>query len=668
MVRKVETSHRNPFVFIYSCIIFLVTFLSEKFPILYKFFKWIVRVFTGTSELFRLCSAAAKKSQIEIKSLGRPLVISNDVDKDDENTNNNDSTDDDEDNPLLKNGKEEAKIPVNFVTIAPSALETLRNPNSLKLNKGGFNSMPSLTIDSTQASLEENNLKGLKDTEYASSRGHLVVTQVNLIKNAHNMNFKTTLSRSFSSNAIQISTQKKNEAIHKQVEIKESKKIEDNSFLKSFNIPALDKINKKASQHKSKLIGNVSVSRIDDIDLTSKSNTSKFVKKYLKGVGKPNASHKRKSSIMFAAIESELGNVNTNDEIEDKIEDKIYDSDGNESESSRLIVHGQSNQVKSDDLSEASEISDHTFSPLETSESESDFDSGTDNEEQNMIDEFIAFKNAKVENKLNDLSERKTESYLIVDPKIVAKIEDCIYRSTKINFSKLKEYMIAGDIDEAVQFLSSQKWGFNSNVNGRSLEIGVLAHSLTLISSVEILLSDIEKKVNTAYDSKIPEHEAMLIQLWNNLCPGEKLENRFSKQWQKIGFQGKDPATDFRGMGILSLDMLLYFSKNHSKESRKCMIRAQEDEVSWFSWAIAGINIASLVFDLLKSRKISLYLYTFGPFENSIMDLFCLILHNFEKEWYKDRGTVTVMDFERRLKQYKVKVTEDLSNGKWLEF
>lgn len=38
---------------------------------------------------------------------------------------------------------------------------------------------------------------------------------------------------------------------------------------------------------------------------------------------------------------------------------------------------------------------------------------------------------------------------------------------------------------------------------------------------------------------------------------GVSLVNRVTKQWQSIGFQGQDPKTDFRGMGILGLENLL---------------------------------------------------------------------------------------------------------------
>ena len=35
--------------------------------------------------------------------------------------------------------------------------------------------------------------------------------------------------------------------------------------------------------------------------------------------------------------------------------------------------------------------------------------------------------------------------------------------------------------------------------------------------------------------------------------PDRALTNRHSEQWKEIGFQGNNPATDFRGMGKLRL-------------------------------------------------------------------------------------------------------------------
>lgn len=48
------------------------------------------------------------------------------------------------------------------------------------------------------------------------------------------------------------------------------------------------------------------------------------------------------------------------------------------------------------------------------------------------------------------------------------------------------------------------------------------------------------------------------LQLWKELRPDTPLTARISKQWCEIGFQGNDPKTDFRGMGLLGLLNLLW--------------------------------------------------------------------------------------------------------------
>ena len=50
----------------------------------------------------------------------------------------------------------------------------------------------------------------------------------------------------------------------------------------------------------------------------------------------------------------------------------------------------------------------------------------------------------------------------------------------------------------------------------------------------------------------------LCTQLWTSLQPDVALTGRISTQWTLIGFQGSDPATDFRGMGLLGLLNLVY--------------------------------------------------------------------------------------------------------------
>ncbi|NXQ78641.1 ELMD2 protein, partial [Quiscalus mexicanus] len=81
--------------------------------------------------------------------------------------------------------------------------------------------------------------------------------------------------------------------------------------------------------------------------------------------------------------------------------------------------------------------------------------------------------------------------------------------------------------------------------------------SLLQISGYKKLYLAVENLRKVPYDSENEEHEEQLIELWNLLMPHQSLRARISKQWCDIGFQGEDPKTDFRGMGLLGLVNLL---------------------------------------------------------------------------------------------------------------
>ena len=55
----------------------------------------------------------------------------------------------------------------------------------------------------------------------------------------------------------------------------------------------------------------------------------------------------------------------------------------------------------------------------------------------------------------------------------------------------------------------------------------------------------------------------------------------------KLGFQGKYPETDFRGGGVLSLQLIVRFVKNNKK-----LVNIMENDKAGFFFAITAINIA----------------------------------------------------------------------------
>ncbi|KAJ0054663.1 hypothetical protein Pint_00084 [Pistacia integerrima] len=136
--------------------------------------------------------------------------------------------------------------------------------------------------------------------------------------------------------------------------------------------------------------------------------------------------------------------------------------------------------------------------------------------------------------------------------------------------------------------------------------------SFDLTPAQEECLQRLQNRMDVAYDGSIPEHQEALRALWNVAFPEEELHGLISEQWKEMGWQGKDPSTDFRGGGFISLENLLFFAKNFPREcdqpclfvfqkSFQDLLRKQEGDRSvWeYPFAVAGVNITFMLIQML---------------------------------------------------------------------
>jgi len=130
------------------------------------------------------------------------------------------------------------------------------------------------------------------------------------------------------------------------------------------------------------------------------------------------------------------------------------------------------------------------------------------------------------------------------------------------------------------------------------------------------LLRTVEAVKSTPYDDANPEHEAKLMALWNGLQPDNPLTARLTKQWQDIGFQGKDPKTDFRGMGLLGLENLLYFVENYPKAASHILSHSHHPQHG-YGFAIVSINITFMAYKLLAGGQAKSHMYNVTTTSNS---------------------------------------------------
>lgn len=214
-----------------------------------------------------------------------------------------------------------------------------------------------------------------------------------------------------------------------------------------------------------------------------------------------------------------------------------------------------------------------------------------------------------------------------------------------------------------------------------NLQLGIsLQASLFQIIGYRRLVAEVEKLRREPYDSENLEHEDMLLKLWKSLCPDVPLTGRISKQWSDIGFQGSDPKTDFRGMGLLGLHNLLYFAEHdkatalqvlydsqqpkHSKMSKAEWEKSSLDKAIGFSFAIVGINITELVYSLMVDGSLKTHIYNVAPEMPSLVHFqqtFCYLMQEFHKFWISE-NPCDIMEFNRIREKFRRRVTKQLKN------
>lgn len=125
----------------------------------------------------------------------------------------------------------------------------------------------------------------------------------------------------------------------------------------------------------------------------------------------------------------------------------------------------------------------------------------------------------------------------------------------------------------------------------------VVKRALVVISDVLGLqkqLIDIRKQ---EFEKDNKEFCDKLMKIWKHFLP-DKAYERYTNDWQLIGFQGSDPYTDLRAAGELFIDNFIYFIDNYPNKSKKWLATAN-DENNFFFFAVTGIHSTMWGIDLL---------------------------------------------------------------------
>jgi len=167
---------------------------------------------------------------------------------------------------------------------------------------------------------------------------------------------------------------------------------------------------------------------------------------------------------------------------------------------------------------------------------------------------------------------------------------------------------------------------------------------------------------NQPYAKDRPEHEALLMKLWSATFPGVTLDTRISEQWKLIGFQGTDPATDFRGMGLLGLQNLLYFAEIYPEIFRKIVTVQAERKERDYPVAVAGINITQMLYELFlinqEDQPDDLIFNVLFDSPKGFEEVYCIAFKILDSTW--DEMNASYMDFPRVIAAVKKQIGDVL--------
>ncbi|XP_075254152.1 ELMO domain-containing protein 2-like [Convolutriloba macropyga] len=187
-----------------------------------------------------------------------------------------------------------------------------------------------------------------------------------------------------------------------------------------------------------------------------------------------------------------------------------------------------------------------------------------------------------------------------------------------------------------------------------------LDKSMTYICGYRNLIRTAEDLRVTKFDENNGSHVLMLEQLWSCLKLDDADFKRKGEHWKTLGFQGDDPVTDLRGMGMLGLSNLVYFATNHPESAKQLLIRSHNPTIGC-SVAITGIDLTNLCYQFLLFGTLKyVFYYQEGDITCDLatyQETFAKVFQCFDSFWIESKPE-SIMDygnirraFEERLRE-----------------
>ncbi|OIR58694.1 MAG: ELMO domain-containing protein [Amphiamblys sp. WSBS2006] len=154
-------------------------------------------------------------------------------------------------------------------------------------------------------------------------------------------------------------------------------------------------------------------------------------------------------------------------------------------------------------------------------------------------------------------------------------------------------------------------------------------------------LGEIVDRISVFYDTKAgrererkrpvdseKEHGEELQTLWRKTMQTQAPKIP-SEEWKRIGFQGTDPKTDFRGMGHQGLLDLVQLAEGCPAQTKK-LVDMSQSAADEFPFSIVGVNVSFFVCTELERDLLRNHLLD-RPV--SVLDVYCSVFSDFSERW-----------------------------------
>ncbi|KAJ3706965.1 hypothetical protein LUZ61_010670 [Rhynchospora tenuis] len=234
--------------------------------------------------------------------------------------------------------------------------------------------------------------------------------------------------------------------------------------------------------------------------------------------------------------------------------------------------------------------------------------------------------------------------------------------------------------------------------------------SFDMTPSQEECLQRLQNRIDVSYDCTNKDHQDALKSLWYASFPGTELLGLISEQWKEMGWQGKDPSTDFRslslslshthththththnthalycyfnpyktlkfafllcwhcrGGGFISLENLLFFAKNFPRSFQELLKKQNGNRALWeYPFAVAGVNITFMLIQMLdlqaaKPRTLlgAIFLKLLSENERAFDILYCIAFKLMDQQWLSMHASY--MDFNTVMKATRRQLEQEL--------